>query len=56
MAKYGTLHIKVALYHPSFNGLAERAAQTFKEGMKKCDIPKCHVAIIEYCFSTELCR
>ena len=31
----GIAHQKVAPYHPAFNGLAERAIQTFKEGIKK---------------------
>ena len=31
----GIRHKKTALYHPSSKGLAERAIQPFKEGMKK---------------------
>ena len=35
MAQNGIRHIKVTPYHPSSNGLAERAVQVFKDAMKK---------------------
>ena len=35
MRNNGTKHIKSAPYHPSTSGLAERAVQTLKQGLKK---------------------
>nr|XP_023659478.1 uncharacterized protein K02A2.6-like [Paramormyrops kingsleyae] len=35
MKQNGIRHVRSAPFHPSSNGLVERAVQTFKEGMKK---------------------
>ena len=35
LQRNGVVHIQVAPYHPSSNGLAERAVQTFKQAMRR---------------------
>ena len=34
----GIRYARVSPYHPASNGLAERAVQTFKQGMRKCNV------------------
>jgi len=50
MKANGIRHVKTAPYHPSSNGLAERAVQTFKEGMKKCTDESLEIRLNRFLF------
>ena len=51
MKKNGIYHIKSSPYHPATNGLAERAVQVFKHGMKKMKEGTVHDKIARLLFN-----
>ena len=50
MQKNGIRQIKSPPYHPASNGLAERAVQTFKEGLKKSSKGDLETHLIQFLF------
>ncbi len=46
----GIQHTFSALYHPSSNGLAERAVQTFKQALKQMDIGSLQFKVSQFLF------
>ena len=51
MTQNGIRHIAVVPYHPASNGLAERALQTFKAGVKKMQAGTLEERIARFLFA-----
>ena len=51
MKQNGIRHIKVAPHHPASNGLAERAVQRFKAGVKKMQVGTLAERIARFLFA-----
>ena len=50
----GIHYIRVAFYHPSSNGLAERGVQIFKHGFRKTTSGMVHDRLAQFFSSTDL--
>ena len=50
LQKNGVRHVRTPPYHPASNGLAERAVQTFKEGMKKMQEGSVETKLLRFLF------
>ncbi len=50
----GVRHVRTPPYHPASNGLAERAVQTFKAGMKKLQEGSLETKILRFLFNYRL--
>ena len=50
MTKNGIRHIRTAPYHPASNGLAERAVQTLKEGLRKLSSGDLETRLLRFLF------